>query len=381
MLTITKQLLAKLGVILWITLWIKGRAMQRTTTHKQRNCTEPKVPSWVPDGAKNYLAHTEQGTSIRQLARSAGCHASTVLRQVRKVESRRDDPLVDAVLRKLADPLHQSTAQVADKDTDIMNALPSIPDAETLIHESRRILPALCRPTAVLAVSDVMETAVVVDDTQIGKPLAVDRGVAQAMALKNWIACGTPGRISRYHITAEGRAELSRLMAQEANRARGFAESLTGFDGAPQRVRAVRSDPPLVVLSRRREKDGSPFLGPELVSAGERLREDFELARLDPQVTRNWDDFLTGRALPLPPANPVAPGAEGARHRLAAALRDLGPGLGDIVLRCCCYLEGLETCEKQMGWSQRSGKIVLRIALQRLRRHYDASGPQNDLLG
>ncbi|MEC3860970.1 DUF6456 domain-containing protein [Mesobacterium sp. TK19101] len=355
--------------------------MQRTALHMQRNFTENGVPSWVPEGARNYLAHTEQGTSIRQLARSAGCHASTVLRQVRKVESRRDDPLVDAVLRKLAGPMHQSPAKVADKDTETMNALPSIPDAKTLKQESRRILPALCRPSAVLAVSDVMEKAVVVDDTHVGKPLAVDRGVAQAMALKDWIACDKPGRISRYHITAEGRAELARLMAQEANRARGFAESLTRFDGAPHRPRTARSEPPLVVLSRRREKDGQPFLGPELVSAGDRLREDFELARLDPKVTRNWDDFLAGRALPLPPAKSGAIGAEAARHRLAAALRELGPGLGDVALRCCCYLEGLETCEKQLGWSQRSGKIVLRIALQRLRRHYDACGPQNDLLG
>jgi hypothetical protein len=42
-----------------------------------------------------------------------------------------------------------------------------------------------------------------------------------------------------------------------------------------------------------------------------------------------------------------------------------------MVLRCCCYLEGLEVAEKRMGWSARSGKIVLRIALTRLKRHYD----------
>ena len=53
------------------------------------------------------------------------------------------------------------------------------------------------------------------------------------------------------------------------------------------------------------------------------------------------------------------------------ALRELGPGLGEIALRCCCHLEGLERTERNMGWSARSGKIVLRIALQRLKRHYD----------
>jgi hypothetical protein len=65
-----------------------------------------------------------------------------------------------------------------------------------------------------------------------------------------------------------------------------------------------------------------------------------------------------------------------------AALAELGPGLGDVALRCCCYLEGLESAERRMGWSARSGKIVLRIALQRLKRHYDATlGPGGPLIG
>ena len=49
---------------------------------------------------------------------------------------------------------------------------------------------------------------------------------------------------------------------------------------------------------------------------------------------------------------------------------DLGPGLSDVVMRVCCFLEGLESAEKRLGWSARSGKIVLKIALQRLLSHY-----------
>ncbi len=67
---------------------------------------------------------------------------------------------------------------------------------------------------------------------------------------------------------------------------------------------------------------------------------------------------------------------------MQAALQDLGPGLGDVVLRCCCYLEGMESCEKRMGWSARSGKVVLRIALQRLKRHYEEThGKFGPLIG
>ena len=55
----------------------------------------------------------------------------------------------------------------------------------------------------------------------------------------------------------------------------------------------------------------------------------------------------------------------------------LGPGLSDVVFRVCCFLEGLETAEKRLGWSARSGKVVLKIALERLALHYGiAAAPQ-----
>ena len=59
------------------------------------------VPEWIPEEVKRYLAHTENGRSIRSLAREAGCHASTILRQIRRYETRRDDPLVDFALNRL----------------------------------------------------------------------------------------------------------------------------------------------------------------------------------------------------------------------------------------------------------------------------------------
>ena len=70
-----------------------------------------------------------------------------------------------------------------------------------------------------------------------------------------------------------------------------------------------------------------------------------------------------------------------ARERVSAALRELGPGLADMALRCCCHMEGLETAERKLGWSARSGKIVLRIALLRLKRHYEDLGDAGKMIG
>ena len=49
---------------------------------------------------------------------------------------------------------------------------------------------------------------------------------------------------------------------------------------------------PLMILSRRREKDGELFLAPAQVSAGERLREDFELAQMVQGASYDWEALL-----------------------------------------------------------------------------------------
>jgi hypothetical protein len=158
-------------------------------------------------------------------------------------------------------------------------------------------------------------------------------------------------------------------------------------DGEDRRVRYNAAESPVQVLGRRRDRDGKPFLTTDLVNAAEQLRMDFELAQMGPRVTQNWERFLTGgdRGSFVPDGKPggVSGGGAGdARERVSAALRDLGPGLCDMVLRCCCFLEGLEAAEQRMGWSARSGKIVLRIALQRLRLHYEANyGKHGPMIG
>lgn len=359
------------------------------------------VPDWVPPAAAHYLAHTEGGLTIRELARHAGCHASTVLRQIRRIENRRDDRLVDEALRHLGMSLFPDDRRHSDKDSipmTIQTPEREFPeDEQTLRSESLRILRRLSESGAILAVAADMEKAVVMRDGPAGstRTAVVSRNVAQAMALKGWIACDAPGRVSRYAITAAGRTALADMV--EPAQGPGFAEAqmpfadrhrlwdervIGGDDGTRRRIRYNAAESPLTALARRRDRNGKPFLGCELVAAGERLREDFELAQMGPRVAQNWDRFLTGADRGnFGRAGQGGQGSGAARERVAAALRALGPGLGDVALRCCCYLEGLETAEKRMGWSARSGKIVLRIALQRLRAHYDRCDPGDSLIG
>lgn len=369
-----------------------------------KQMTDPALPVGMPDPVRHYLDHARAGLSLREIARREGMHASTVLRQIRRIESRRDDPLVDEALDLLACAA-RCGRPVQPQESDVMTAPVRaeqlLSDPETTDREARRILRRLTEPQARLAIAADMEKAAVLrefPDGQSKRTAVVDRTVAQAFALRDWIACHKPGRIALYTITAVGRAALRRMLESDSA-VDGMAEAPQIFAGqhriwgerlvpetAESGLRRVRynvAESPVAALGRRRDKDGVPFLTPEQVVAGERLREDFELAHMGPRVAQNWDRFLTGgsRAEFGSGVGP-AEGPRSARDRVAAALRDLGPGLGDMVLRCCCYLEGLETAEKRLGWSARSGKVVLRIALDRLRQHYcDRYGDTAPLIG
>ena len=334
------------------------------------------LPSWVPQDARHYLQHTETGQAIRSLARDARVHASTVLRQIRKVENARDDPLVDAALRTLSARVVGRGAADLPRARQPDEITPPVPTSAQVSREANRVLRRLAEGGAVLAMAREMEKAVVVREGPDGTPqrvAVVDREVAQALALKEWIAPDdTAARVVRYRITGAGRSALKDLMALEENRAQGFGEAMTPFLGADEDEagpRPIIVESPIYGLARRRDVRGAPFLDRALVAAGERLREDYELALMDPRLGAEVAALVEGvTTAPEGEMDGSSPAAS--LRRVQAALFDLGPGLGDVALRACCLLEGMEHLEKRMGWSARSAKIVLRIALQRLQRHY-----------
>ncbi len=361
------------------------------------------IPGWLPEVAVTYLVHTAAGQPIRAIARARGCHASTVLRQVRRVEAWRDDPLVDEALERIASVHAAELAETALAKEMPMPAKPArthdrpdpCPDVR-IEREARRILRRLCETGAFLAVAPEMEKAVVLREVVPGRTnriAVVDRDVAHAFALQEWIACERAGKIACYGITAVGRAALKRMLTEErAGRGGGglaeapspfqeqhrfFAERVVAADdgSGAERLRFNLAESPLSVLGRKRDRDGVAYLAPHLIEAGERLREDFELAQMAPRTTQNWQRFLTtGSDRGTGPGRGPGEGSPDARVRVAKAMEALGPGLSDIVFRICCFLEGLETAEKRLGWSARSGKVVLKIALERLATHYGISG-------
>ena len=340
------------------------------------------LPDWVPDTARLYLTHVEDGRSLRAIAREKGVHASTVMRQLRRFEHRRDDPLVDCALGRLRQVTARTLDPASKEARDMTLHIRSAPrDADTMLDEDRlnaealRILRRMSEPGVIMAVAADMDRAVVLREATDGaiRLAVLERPVAEAFALREWIACAKPGRVARYLITAQGRAALRRLV--------DGAEAAERDEDEPVRGRYCQTESPVAVLARRRDRDGKAFLGPDLLIAAERLREDFEVAQAGPRISQDWDRFLTAGVEAGGFGGGSGRGPAGARDRLAAALRELGPGLGDVALRCCCYLEGLEQAEQALGWSARSGKIVLRIALMRLKQHYDSLGDSAKMIG
>ena len=102
--------------------------------------------------------------------------------------------------------------------------------------------------------------------------------------------------------------------------------------------------------------------------AGERLRADYERAQLAPSVTMRWDAVRikgSGDGGLTPGERQLA-----AKARFDAAVAGAGPGLADVLWRVACAGESLPVAEKALAWPVRSGKLVLRLALDRVADFY-----------
>jgi len=135
------------------------------------------------------------------------------------------------------------------------------------------------------------------------------------------------------------------------------------------------AESPLAWLRRRRDRGGETMISQAQFDAGERLRADFWFAQLTPRVTMNWRAIAPAQrrrrsGLAFGADADMMDSVAAARERVRRALMVVGPELAGVLIDVCCHLKGLEEAERTAGWPQRAGKVVLRLALTRLARHY-----------
>lgn len=118
---------------------------------------------------------------------------------------------------------------------------------------------------------------------------------------------------------------------------------------------------PVMLLLRR------GWLTSAEAAAGERLRDDWTRAGLLGRLTMSWDAGPRGSG--GPGADP-AERARAAKARVAAALAAAGPGLREVLERVCLAGTALEAAERDLDLPRRSGKALLKLALQRIAPTY-----------
>ena len=248
-------------------------------------------------------------------------------------------------------------------------------------REARRVLPRLALPGAFLAPAPGGRFALFGRRNRWRKPLLhVDASLVAELQARGLIRpypedSGAPmgalvlGDLGESFLRRQGEGGF-----RAQHQVRG-ARAID--DGTTARKLTVNvAETPLGWLMTRKRADGKPLISAEEYEAGERLREDFERARLGARITTDWDFVPAVRGARRAGRDPafLEDTALAARQRVRAALDAVGPGLGDILIDVCCRLTGLEDAERGLGWPRRSGKVVLKIALERLVQHYRRRG-------
>ena len=150
--------------------------------------------------------------------------------------------------------------------------------------------------------------------------------------------------------------------------ARNKVRDVSGRKHEPEVARAEES--PLVWLHRRKGAGGDGLIGDAAFAAGERLRAELTFAGMLPQVTMDWSNLArVDRSTTRERLNP-SEAAVAARQRVDAALRAVGPEFSGLLVDLCGFGKGLELIERERGWPARSAKVVAKLALASLARHY-----------
>ncbi len=244
-----------------------------------------------------------------------------------------------------------------------------------------RLLAALSEPGMTARPDPSREDHVILQGARGGISLgrgSYPRASLEELARLDLVARGE--RNGAFAISEVGRARLARDRARREGEGEVFGRQHREVekvampeDGGAEEVALNRRESPLAWLRRRRGPDGEPLIDAASFEAGERLRRDLTFAGLLPGVTARWDGAVGGGAGGWRDPAGATDTVIAARQRVRTALAEVGADFAGLLLDLCGFLKGVETIERERRWPQRSGKIVIRLALGHLARHYGLS--------
>jgi hypothetical protein len=247
--------------------------------------------------------------------------------------------------------------------------------AGELARKARMILRLLGGPDARLVEAGPGNWAIESGKGRRRMGQRVDDALVRELVGRDWLIREPTGS---YRISVAGERLLAEASASPDERF-GDQHRLVRSPERPARCGSPgpvvnEAESPLGWLRSRRDKTGAPLISEAQYDAGERLRVDFTVAQLSPRVTLSWESCIApgshGRSGRRPDSLEVNETALAAKQRFMRALDVVGPELSGILVDVCCLSRGLEAAERSLGWPQRSGKLVLQIALTQLARHY-----------
>lgn len=231
-------------------------------------------------------------------------------------------------------------------------------------REARRILRLIAADSGRLVRQKDGRWAVVQWGDPATRRLRVSAELAEAFRTRGWLAELPGGDLA---LSRSGRNWLAAELAgidSSAVRQKHLGLRLVPEEAGETSVVAVNeAESPLAWLKARRAITDLQF------EAGEKLRRDYTIARLEPRLAV---DLAAPKVQGRGPADPalMPDTVLAAKQRFARALKAVGPGLSDLLFDVCCALKGVGDIEAAKNWPRRSAKIVLGLALDRLADHY-----------
>lgn len=241
---------------------------------------------------------------------------------------------------------------------------------QAMEREKRRVLRRLAEPRTFARAEREGLFGLFVPRNGFARPVMTFDAVVADVLVRDGLATPPP----RLEIRPEGRAYLTRAQAGadgfQAQHREMASRPITDEAGRVETHPVNLRESPLAWLASRKGPDGASLISRAQHEAGERLRADYTRGQLMARVTVDWGAPFSDAGGVGSDRLTVSEAAMSARRRVSDALTAVGPGLGDVLIEVCCHLKGLEDTERALGWPPRTGKVVLRIALERLAGHY-----------